>query len=95
MGVEAPVLVNEGDDRPGQHGQPHRRRQGQEPDQPQGIARADDNPATLKNRLDVYYKNTAPLLDFYSKQGKVVTLDGMAPIDEVTKAIATVLGSAR
>ncbi len=61
----------------------------------QGTARADDNPATLKNRLEVYYKNTAPLLDYYSKQGKVVTLDGMAPIDDVTKAIATVLGGAR
>ncbi len=61
----------------------------------EGIARPDDNPATLKNRLDVYYKNTAPLLDYYSKQGKVVTLDGMAPIADVTKAIASVLGTAK
>jgi adenylate kinase len=58
----------------------------------QGSARPDDNPETLKNRLDVYYKNTAPLLDYYNKQGKVVALDGMAPIDDVTKAIAKVLG---
>lgn len=60
----------------------------------QGIARPDDNPETLKNRLDVYYKNTAPLLDYYNKQGKVVTLDGMAPIADVTKAIAAALDSA-
>jgi adenylate kinase len=59
----------------------------------QGIARPDDNPETLKNRLEVYYKNTAPLLEFYNKQGKVVTLDGMAPIADVTKAIAKVLGA--
>ena len=59
----------------------------------QGIARPDDNPETLKNRLEVYYKNTAPLLDFYNKQGKVVTLDGMAPIADVTDAIAKVLGA--
>lgn len=60
----------------------------------EGIARPDDNPETLKNRLEVYYKNTAPLLDYYRKQGKLVTLDGMAPIAEVTKAIATALDSA-
>lgn len=53
-----------------------------------GVARADDNPETLKKRLDVYYKNTAPLLDYYQKQGKLVSVDGMAPIADVTKAIA-------
>ncbi len=53
-----------------------------------GVARADDNPETLKNRLTVYYKNTAPLLDYYRKQGKVATVDGMASIDAVTAAIA-------
>jgi adenylate kinase len=56
-----------------------------------GVARADDTPETLKNRLAVYYKNTAPLLEYYKKQGKLVTVDGMAPIDEVTKAIAAVV----
>ncbi len=59
----------------------------------QGQSRADDNPETLKNRLAVYHKNTAPLLDFYGKQGKVVSVDGMAPIDDVTKAIAKALDS--
>ncbi len=57
-----------------------------------GPARSDDNPETLKHRLGVYYKNTAPLLDYYGKQGKVVTVDGMAPIDAVTKAIEKALG---
>jgi len=53
-----------------------------------GVARADDTPETLKNRLAVYYKNTAPLLEYYKKQGKLVTVDGMAPIGEVTSQIA-------
>ena len=53
--------------------------------------RPDDTPETLKNRLAVYYKNTAPLLDYYRTQGKVVTVDGMAPIAEVTKAISAAL----
>jgi adenylate kinase len=56
-----------------------------------GVARPDDNPETLKNRLEVYYKNTAPLLDYYSQQGKVVTLDGMAPIEAVTASIAAAI----
>lgn len=56
-----------------------------------GILRSDDTPETLQHRLGVYYKNTAPLLDYYGRQGKVTTLDGMAPIAEVTRQIAAVL----
>lgn len=58
-----------------------------------GTPRPDDTPETLKNRLGVYYKNTAPLLDYYTKQRKVVTVDGMAPIAEVTRAIAAIVES--
>jgi len=61
----------------------------------QGMSRPDDNSETLKNRLAVYHKNTAPLLVYYSKQGKVVTIDGMAPIAEVTKQIAATLDRKR
>ncbi|MGA7712058.1 MAG: adenylate kinase [Rhizomicrobium sp.] len=59
-----------------------------------GVARADDTPETLKNRLAVYYKNTAPLIEYYKQQGKLMTVNGMAPIDEVTKAIAAVVDGA-
>jgi len=59
-----------------------------------GVARPDDNPETLKARLAVYYKNTAPLLDFYRAQGKLVTVDGMAPVEAVTKAIAAAISVA-
>ena len=44
--------------------------------------------------MAVYYKNTAPLIEYYKKQGKLVTVNGMAPIDEVTKAIAAVVDGA-
>jgi adenylate kinase len=54
----------------------------------QGQSRPDDNPETLKNRLEVYHKNTAPLVAYYTKQGKVVPVDGMAPVEAVTAAIA-------
>jgi len=60
-----------------------------------GTPRPDDTPETLKNRLAVYYKNTAPLLQFYADQKKVVTVDGMAPIAEVTAAIAGELDRAK
>lgn len=56
-----------------------------------GPVRADDNPETLKTRLEVYYKNTAPLLGYYGGQGKLATLDGMAPVGDVTAQIAAVL----
>jgi adenylate kinase len=49
--------------------------------------RPDDTPETVKYRLEVYRRDTAPLLDYYGQQGKVVSVDGMAPIEEVTKAI--------
>jgi len=58
-----------------------------------GVLRSDDTPETLAHRLSVYYKNTAPLIDFYRAQGKLRTLDGMAPIDQVTFAIAASLDS--
>jgi adenylate kinase len=56
-----------------------------------GVLRSDDTPETLQHRLGVYYKNTAPLLEYYDKQGKVVAIDGMAPISEVTRQIAAEL----
>ncbi len=38
--------------------------------------RADDNPETVKARLDTYFRQTAPLIDYYKKQGKLVTVHG-------------------
>jgi adenylate kinase len=56
--------------------------------------RADDTPETLRNRLEVYYANTAPLITWYDNQGKLRTVDGMALIPDVTRAIATILDHA-
>ena len=56
-----------------------------------GQSRSDDNPESLKKRLAVYHRDTAPLLDYYRKQGKVETVDGMAPVEDVTKAIAVAI----
>ena len=56
-----------------------------------GALRADDNPETLAHRLGVYYKNTAPLLDYYRNQGKLQSVNGMAPVDEVTAQLGLIL----
>ena len=56
-----------------------------------GPVRADDNPETLKKRLEVYYQSTAPVLAYYRGQGKVKSLDGMAAIPTVTAQIADIL----
>src|SRR5690606_21158943 len=48
------------------------------------VRRADDNAETVKNRLMAYYKETAPLIGYYFAKGKLKSIDGMAPIDQVT-----------
>lgn len=53
--------------------------------------RADDNEKTVRDRLAVYNKQTAPLVQYYGGTGKLKTIDGMADIAEVTRQIEGVL----
>ena len=53
--------------------------------------RADDNEATVKERLSVYQKQTAPLINYYKKAGKLVVIDGDKAIDEVFEEIVNKL----
>ena len=53
--------------------------------------RADDNPETLKRRLNAYYAQTAPLTAYYAQKGRLSSLDGMASIEQVAQAIDQVL----
>lgn len=54
--------------------------------------RADDNPETVKSRLDTYYTQTAPLIDYYKAQGKLVTVrGGEGSPDEVFAQVCKVL----
>ncbi len=53
--------------------------------------RADDKEEAVKNRLNVYKNQTQPLIDYYTKQGLLVTLDGTKDIDEVFEEIKAVL----
>lgn len=45
--------------------------------------RDDDNEATVRNRLEVYAKSTAPLIDYYKGSDLLITVDGDRDVDEV------------
>jgi len=55
--------------------------------------RADDNEETIRNRMDVYRKNTEPLLAYYRERGVLAAVDGMGTVDEVAKRIQEALES--
>jgi adenylate kinase len=52
-----------------------------------GVARGDDNEEVLRNRLNVYREQTAPLVEYYRGKSILKTVDGMQPVEEVTAAI--------
>ena len=56
------------------------------------VQREDDKPETVKNRLSVYHEQTQPLIDYYTKQGVLKTVDGTAALDKVFQAIVEILG---
>ena len=53
--------------------------------------RADDNEKTVRDRLNVYNKQTAPLVNYYAKRGNLRSVDGMADIKVVTASIGRIL----
>jgi len=53
--------------------------------------RPDDNAATVKNRLEVYFKETSPLIDYYKKAGKLLEIDGEGKTDAVNQRLAAAL----
>jgi adenylate kinase len=57
--------------------------------------RSDDNPETLKKRLEVYHAQTKALVPYYEAQGKLARIDGRPPIDAVARAIAAAVERAR
>ncbi len=47
--------------------------------------RDDDKPETVLHRINVYYDQTSPLIDFYRQAGKLVEIDGTQEIEQVTE----------
>ena len=58
-----------------------------------GTVRADDNAEALKTRLMAYYRETAPISGYYFAHNLLRTVDGMAPIAEVTRQIDEILAA--
>ena len=53
--------------------------------------RPDDTVETVRKRLDVYFAETAPLIEYYTRAGKLLEVDGEGDIDEVEKRIVDAL----
>ena len=56
------------------------------------LQRDDDNEATIRNRLQVYERQTAPLVDYYTKQGLLTTVSATGEVDAVYARLKTAIG---
>ncbi len=59
----------------------------------QTVLRDDDKPETVQKRLTVYHDQTQPLIDYYSKQDILKSVDGTQPMEDVFQAIVGILGA--
>ncbi len=57
--------------------------------------RSDDTPEKIERRLDIFFRETVKLLDYYERQGKLTRINGARPIDEVTRDMLAALGARR
>lgn len=53
--------------------------------------REDDTKETVSTRIEVYEKQTQPLIDYYKKKGIILDIDGTQPIAKVSETIARAL----
>lgn len=56
------------------------------------LQRADDNEATIRNRLEVYRRQTEPLVEYYRNAGLLVTVDGTGEMERVNSRLEAALG---
>ena len=59
------------------------------------IQRDDDKPETVLNRLKVYHQKTAPLIDYYRSEGKLVNITGSGSLEEISAEIFEALEAIR
>jgi adenylate kinase len=55
--------------------------------------RSDDTEEAIKKRLEIYKKETVPVIDFYKKQGNLVEIDGEPDIETIHQSILSKLGA--
>ncbi len=56
------------------------------------VQRKDDQIETIKNRLDIYHKETEPLVKYYEAQGKLVVVEGKDTVAATTEAVFKAIG---
>lgn len=56
------------------------------------VTRADDNPETIVKRLKVYHEQTEPLIKYYEKSGKLVTVEGKDDVHHTTEEVFKAIG---
>jgi len=57
--------------------------------------RSDDTPETQKHRIEVYFEQTAPLIDYYRDKGLLVEVDGRPGIDDIQQALLSTIEGRR
>ncbi|WP_147653196.1 adenylate kinase [Vulcaniibacterium gelatinicum] len=57
--------------------------------------RADDNPESVRKRLQVYTEQTAPVIEYYRQQGQLTVVDGVGTLDEVFTRILEAIAPVR
>ena len=57
--------------------------------------RADDSPESVRNRLQVYDDQTAPVIEFYRQHGQLTVVDGVGSLDEVFTRIIEAMAPAK
>ncbi|NPB06056.1 MAG: adenylate kinase [Aquificae bacterium] len=58
------------------------------------VQREDDRPEVIKRRLEVYRRQTAPLIEYYERKGLLKRVDASKPPEEVYRSLLEVLGDA-
>lgn len=56
------------------------------------VTRDDDNPETIIKRLEVYHKQTEPLIKYYEESGKLVTVEGKDEVHHTTEEVFKAIG---
>lgn len=57
------------------------------------VLRDDDKPETVQNRLNVYHRQTQPLIDYYKREGVLAQVDGTQDMEQVFQDIVKILGA--
>jgi len=55
------------------------------------VQRPDDRPEVVRERLTAYERQTAPLVDYYGRRGVLESVDGMAPVEDVHRALVEIV----